>query len=61
VPSTPVERRMARRFLGEALDPPTDAEKRDAIRVLGGGHMQPDPKGDAIYAEAERIFAEGAA
>jgi hypothetical protein len=52
---------MARRFLGEALDPPTDAEKSDAIRVLGGGPMQPDPKGDAIYAEAERIFAEGAA
>jgi hypothetical protein len=51
---------MARRFLGEALDPPTDAEKSDAIRVLRGGHMQPDPKGDAIYAEAERIFIEGA-
>lgn len=60
LPSTPVERRMAQRFLGDALSTPTDEEKSDAIRVLRGGPMQPDPKGDAIYAEAERIFAEGA-
>jgi hypothetical protein len=63
VPSTPVERRMAFRWTHpfDDLDPPTDEEKRDAIRVLRDGPMQPDPRGDAIYAEAERIFAEGAA
>jgi len=61
VPSTPVERRMAKRFLGEDLGYPSEEEKRDAIRVLRGGPMQPDPRGDAIYAEAERIFEEGAA
>lgn len=60
LPSTPVERRMARRFLGHDLTPPTDEEKSDAIRVLRQGTSATDPKGDAIYAEAERIFAEGA-
>lgn len=57
-PSTPVERRMARRFLGEKLVPPSDEEKADAIRVLRAGPDTPSPKGDAIYAEAERIFEE---
>ena len=60
VPSTPVERRMAKRFLGEPMGPPTDEEKRDAIRVIGEDMGGWNPKGDAIHCEAERIFAEGA-
>jgi hypothetical protein len=60
IPSTPVERRMARRFLGEDLRPPTDEEKADAIRVLRDDYPSLSPKADAIYVEAERIFAEGA-
>lgn len=58
VPSTPVERRMADRMLGRPLTMPSEEEKRDAVRVLRDGPSTPDPLGDAIYCEAERIFAD---
>lgn len=57
-PSTPVERRMADRMLGRPITMPTEEEKRDAVRVLREGPCTPEPLGDPIYCEAERIFRD---
>jgi hypothetical protein len=58
-PSTPVERRWARRIGGDFDQPaPTEEEKQDAIRVIREGPSTPEPLGDPIYCEAERIFEE---
>lgn len=48
----PVWARHERRVAGEELEPPTEAEKYDAIRVLEAAITVPL----SLYAEAERIL-----
>ena len=50
----PVYLRYVRRRNGFPLDPPSDAEKSDAIRLLAEPYMWADEVGD----EAFRIFME---
>ncbi len=52
----PLMRRLSARWAGRELEPPTDEEKHDAIRVLADG--MPDGEPDPLYLEAERVFAE---
>lgn len=50
----PVWARRERRLVGMQLDPPTEVEVWDAIRVLETGIRMPI----SLYAEAEAIMAE---
>ncbi len=50
----PVWARRERRLVGLELDPPSEAEKQDAIRVLEAGIKWPL----SLYAEAEAIMRE---
>lgn len=57
----PVLSRLTARWAGRPLAPPTDEEKSDAIDVLREGPAAAVAADDPMYAEAERIFIEGAA
>ena len=50
----PLWERCLLRQRGELPGPPTEEEKRDAIRVLEEGAVVPDE----LYIEAERLFVE---
>ena len=43
---------------GEAVGPPTEAECRDAIRVLEAGPWSDDPRDDKLYSAAEAVFLQ---
>lgn len=57
----PVMERLMARWGGRDLSPPTEEEKQDAIEVLRDGTWADDPSVDPLYAEAERVFEDGAA
>lgn len=52
----PVVLRTMKRLSGQRLDPPTDAEKADAIAILRGGSLGDDPTEDALYMAAELVL-----
>lgn len=57
----PIQSRWMRRAVnGEKLNPPSEAEKSDAIAYLRDGPCGPNPADDPLYREAELVFAEGA-
>jgi hypothetical protein len=59
MPYRPVLQWAARRLSGLPPQVPTEAEKRDAIRVLGEGPLDHNhPEHDPVYCTAERIFHE---
>ena len=55
----PVTARWTTRLMGRTLDPPTEAERVDAIEILRDGPERLDePWLDPLYLEAERIHQE---
>jgi hypothetical protein len=55
----PVVRRETQRMSGRKLEPPSEAEKADAIEILRDGpDFIDEPWRDYLYAAAERIFME---
>lgn len=54
----PVMERLTAHWAGRHLDPPSEAEKADSIKVLSEGPFAADPCDDPLYAMAEMIFRE---
>lgn len=56
MPLAPVATRLKLRSRGINVDPPTEAEKHDAIRILKAGRLPFTFGDDPIWEEAQRIL-----
>lgn len=54
----PVAARLAKRLEGSPLEPVTDEEKGDAIKILAEGPIVGDGTDDLLFAEASRLLDE---